>query len=90
MVINKESIPKVITGIKVRDEKFGLLLVSKRTPILALNADSTMIWKCFDGESAIEDIAVKINVGGAESLPETVEIVKCFVESCYDLGLIEL
>ncbi len=89
MDISMELIPKINAGVKVRDEKFGLLLVSKRTPILALNQDSEIIWKCFDGSASIGEIAVKVNEQIEGNPEETVEVVKCFVESCYDLGLIE-
>lgn len=89
MDICMQSIPKIKAGVKVRNETFGLLLVSKRTPILVLNEDSEMIWQYFDGIASIADIAVKVNEQIEGELGETEEVVKCFVESCYDLGLIE-
>lgn len=90
MDIKIESVPKVSKNVKVRNEEFGLLLVSKRTPILALNEDSMMIWNCFDGKSSIGDITGKVNSQIDGDLSQTTEAVKCFVESCCDLGLIEI
>jgi len=37
MIIENSMIPQVSSVVKVRNEDFGLLLVSKKTPILALN-----------------------------------------------------
>ncbi len=90
MDINMESVPKVSTNVKVRSEQFGLLLVSKRTPILALNKDSMEIWNYFDGKTSLGDIADMINSQFESDSVEIAEVVKCFAESCYDLGLIEL
>lgn len=88
--IQRKTVPKVHENIKTRKEQFGLLIVSKRTPILALNEDSQMIWECFDGKSTVEEIACKLQEEMEENWEQTVETVKCFVESCYDLGLIEI
>jgi len=88
--IQKETIPKIHENVKARKEQFGLLLVSKRTPILALNDDSRVIWECFDGVSTVEEIASRLKEETEEDLEQTIETVKCFVESCYDLGLIEI
>lgn len=90
MDIQIKTVPKVNANVKVRDEQFGLLLVSKRTPILALNQDSAMIWKYFNGEISVEEIAAKIQAEMEGDLEDTKETVRCFVESCYDLGLIEV
>lgn len=90
MHIGMETVPKISLNVKVRNEQFGLLLVSKRTPILALNNDSAEIWNCFDGVKTIKEISEEINSKIGGDLDETAETVKCFVESCYDLGLIEI
>lgn len=90
MDIQMKSVPIASTNVKVRKEQFGLLLVSKRTPILALNEDSAMIWNCFDGRSSVGEIARKLQAELGGDLEETEEAVRCFVESCYDLGLIEI
>lgn len=90
MDINMEVVPKISEAVKVRKEQFGLLLVSKRTPILALNNDSAEIWNCFDGKKSVREISSEINSQTEGVLEETEEIIKCFVESCLDLGLIEI
>lgn len=90
MNIQMTTVPKISANVKVRTEQFGLLLVSKRTPILALNEDSAVIWECIDGKSSVEEIAVKLQLEIKGDLIQIKETVKCFVESCFDLGLIEI
>lgn len=90
MIIENSMIPQVSSMVKVRNEDFGLLLVSKKTPILALNDDSKMIWDCIDGTSNVEKIVSKLNEEIEGSIEDTEKVVKCFLESVYDLRLIEL
>lgn len=90
MVIPGEKIPKVSNQVRVREEEFGLLLVSKKTPILALNKDSQIIWEYINGKYTVNQIIELLNsaINGDEA--ETEKIVKCFIESCYELRLIDL
>lgn len=90
MDIQMTTVPKISTNVKVRTEQFGLLLVSKRTPILALNEDSAAIWECMNGKRSVEEIAAKLQPETEEDRIQVQETVKCFVESCFDLGLIEI
>ncbi len=90
MDIQMKTVPKISENVKTRTEQFGLLLVSKRTPILALNKDSEMIWECIDGKSSVEEIAARIQPELEEESSETAETVRCFIESCFELGLIEI
>lgn len=90
MNINTELIPQISENVRVREETFGLLLVSKRTPVLALDKDSMEIWNHIDGKKNVEEIAQHISSQMDADFTEIAEIVGCFVESCYDLGLIEL
>lgn len=90
MDITMETVPVISENVKTRNEEFGLLIVSKRTPILALNKDSELIWECFDGRKNIVEIADEINSQLDGDISQIREIVKCFVESCYDLGLIDI
>ena len=90
MNIKLESVPKISENVKAREETFGLLLVSKRTPILALNKDSMEIWNHFDGKKTVKEIAQDVSSQMNADFTETAEIVRCFTESCYELGLIEL
>lgn len=90
MIIEDSMIPQVSSLVKVRNEDFGLLLVSKKTPILALNEDSKVIWECIDGIKTVKQIAELINSYLDGEYEETAEIVKCFIESCHDLRLLEI
>lgn len=90
MTIEGNNIPKVSDLVKVRSEEFGLLLVSKKTPILALNEDSKLIWECIDGIKTVDQIAKYLNTELDIDLLETTKVVKCFIESCYELRLLEL
>ena len=88
--ISDSVIPFIKDGIKVREETFGMLLVSKRTPILALNSDSALIWGMIDGKRNISEIANTINSDRGCEDSDNIEIVKCFVKSCYELGLLDI
>ena len=83
------SVPRISTGVRARDEGFGLLVVSKRTPILSLNNDSALIWKMIDGKSTLAEIISKVNqqIDGDEE--RNSDVVFQFVRSCYELGLLE-
>lgn len=87
--IKDNMIPVIAEGIKVRKENFGLIVVSKRTPILTLNEDSTLIWNYIDGESSIFQIIERLNKKIDGNLEENIKIMKLFFENCYKLGLID-
>ncbi len=87
MIIIGNEIPRVSDLVKVRDEEFGLLLVSKKTPILALNEDSKMIWECIDGKKTISEIAEFIDL--SYEVKDSYKTVECFIESCFELRLVE-
>lgn len=85
MCIGEDFIPVVCQEIRVRKEDFGLIVVSKRTPILTMNHDSENIWNCIDGFSNIKEICLRLNVGSEVNKG----IVMEFISSCYKLGLIK-
>ena len=89
MEIKLTSIPVYSDGIKTRDEAFGMLLISKRTPILTLNDDSTAIWCKLDGSKDVLTIVseLKNEYDCPESKLEAT--VLSFLDSCYKLGLVE-
>lgn len=89
MTIEGNKVPKVSNLVKVRNEEFGLLLVSKKTPILALNEDSKLIWECIDGIRTVDEISEYLNTEFDFDFTETSKIVKCFIEGCYELRLLE-
>lgn len=89
MDVKMTSIPIGAEGIKTRIESFGMLLVSKRTPILTLNNDSTAIWRKLDGKRDVSAIVseLKNEYNCPESELETT--VLSFLDNCHKLGLIE-
>ena len=89
MDIKLTSVPVYADGIKTRDETFGMLLISKRTPILTLNDDSAAIWRKLDGSKDVLAIVseLKKEYDCPESELET--NVLSFLDSCYKLGLVE-
>lgn len=89
LMITDSMIPFVNEGIRVRDEDFGLIVISKRTPILTLNKDSTVIWKCIKGDCTIKQICEKINNDYGFDSESNYKIVVEFLENCHKLGLVD-
>ena len=89
MVVKLTSIPVCADGIKTRNEAFGMLLVSKRTPILTLNDDSTAIWQKIDGLRDVSTIVTELKNEYDCPENELKDTVISFLDSCYKLGLIE-
>lgn len=89
MIVFDSFIPRANDGVKVRNEEFGLLVVSKRTPILSLNKDSALIWNYMDGEMTIAQIAYAVNDSIDGEMSQNTKIVTEFFKNCYELGLIE-
>jgi hypothetical protein len=89
MKILDSFIPQANSGVKVRKEKFGLLVVSKRTPILNLNEDSALIWNNMDGKTSIAEIIFSVNKEIDGDIGQNGKIIMEFFTNCYELGLIE-
>lgn len=89
MDVKLTSIPVCADGIKTRNETFGMLLVSKRTPILTLNDDSTSIWQKIDGVRDVSAIVTELKNEYDCPENELEATVISFMDSCYKLGLIE-
>lgn len=89
MDVKLTSIPVCADGIKSRKEAFGMLLVSKRTPILTLNDDSTAIWQKLDGARDVSTIVTELKNEYDCTENELEDTVISFLDSCYKLGLIE-
>lgn len=89
MDANLTTIPVCADGIKTRAESFGMLLISKRTPILILNDDSTAIWQKLDGAKDV--LAIVSELKNDYDCPESELIVTVlsFLDNCYKLGLVE-
>ncbi len=89
MDIKLTSVPVCVDGIKTRSEAFGMLIVSKRTPILTLNDDSTAIWRKLDGEKDVLTIVSELKNEYDCSEDELVATVVTFLDNCYKLGLVK-
>ena len=90
MEITLSAVPFVAEGIKVRRESFGLLLVSKRTPILAMNEDSAAVWQKIDGTRNVSDIIIAMQDIYDCPEKELADTVLSFLENSRRLGLIEI
>ena len=79
---------RVAEGTRVREEDFGLLLVSKTTPALALNDDMKAVWELIDGKNNCEQIVlgVKAQDPGSHVESKIAEIFDILVK----IGLIQL
>ena len=79
---------RVAEGTRVREEEFGLLLVSKTTPALALNDDMKAVWELIDGKNTCEQIVSAINARypGSHVESKIAEIFDILVK----IGLIQL
>lgn len=79
---------RVAEGTRVREEDFGLLLVSKTTPALALKDDMKAVWELIDGKNNCEQIvsAVKAQYPGSHVESKIAEIFDILVK----IGLIQL
>ena len=84
--MNRLAIYRITEGVRVRDESFGLLVVSKLAPALALNPDMKNVWYMIDGKSSYGDIlsAVENLYPGVSVEPKVSEIF----EKLLQLGLI--
>lgn len=89
MNIKLKNVPVCAESVKTRREDFGMLLVSKRTPILTLNDDSVAIWQKMDGIKDISAIISELRNEYDCSEKELEETVLSFFDSCHKLGIIE-
>ena len=90
MKIKTTNIPVYAEDIKTRKEKFGMLLVSKRTPILTLNDDSSAIWQKIDGQRDVFSIISELKKEYDCPQKELEFTVLTFLDNCYKLGLIKI
>lgn len=86
-MISLNMIPKIRAGVRLRDEEFGGLVFTNRTPILSFDNDATKILHLVDGQLSIGDIAKQLSGNG---YPETEKVVTDFIETCIKLDLIEI
>lgn len=81
------GIYRITEGVKVREEEFGLLLVSKATPALALNNDMKAVWELINGENTCEQIilAIKAQYADVNIEAKVIEIFEILIK----VGLIQ-
>jgi len=86
--MNLHEIYHISDGVRDRKEDFGLLVISKTTPALALNEDLKVVWKLIDGENTYEKIlsTVKTQYTGSDVDSKVAEIFDTLIK----LGLIQL
>ena len=85
-MISLNMIPKIRAGVRFRDEEFGCLVFTNRTPIFSFDKDATKILHLVDGQSSIDDIAKQLSRMG---YIETEKVVTDFIETCIKIDLIE-
>lgn len=92
MNIKADMIPAISDGIRVREEYFGGLVVSKRTPVLTMNEDSFAIWENINGKNSVADIIsiLQENYVEQDSGEYLSTIVVDFIKDCIKLGLLEI
>ena len=84
--INRNTVYKIAGGVRSREETFGLLVVSKKTPAVSLNMDSKSVWELFDGKRTVDDI---IQIIREEYEENTVEKnITILLAQLLELGLI--
>jgi hypothetical protein len=50
-----------VEGVKAREERFGLLIVSKSTPALSLNEDGKVVWALINGKNSVNDMIDEVS-----------------------------
>ena len=84
--IKYDAVYKITDGVHARDESLGLLVVSRTTPALSLNADSRFVWNLLDGNRTVEDIIKTVrNEYNGDDVEEN---IKTFLTDLLKLGLI--
>lgn len=87
MNVNKDMILVITNGVRAREEKFGLLVVSKTAPALSLNMDSKYVWEQIDGNRSVLEILhnVENQFEGKDLEKTTLELLDTFL----NIGLVE-
>ena len=86
--MNLNEIYRISDGVRTRKEDFGLLVISKTTPALALNDDMKIVWNLIDGKTTCKDIlsAVRTQYTGSDIDSKFIEIFDTLIK----IGLIQL
>jgi hypothetical protein len=89
MNISENMIPIVNDYVRSRQEEFGLLIFTNRTPILTFNQDSTMIWEQIDGQNTIREICDILQAKSISNKGDIQNVIIEFLKTCEELGLIK-
>ena len=87
MILCDETVLRLSDGVKGREEKFGLLIISRTTPALCLNTDGKFVFNMIDGQRSIAEI---IGATNEEYEGDAREKVYELLQSFVDLQLCEL
>ncbi len=90
MDISENMIPFVKAHVRSRQEEFGLLIFTNRTPILSFNQDSKMIWEQINGHKNICEICDFLLSKSNSNKEDIQSVVIEFLKSCEELDLIAL
>ena len=82
------AVPRVKPHVRFRKEEFGGLIFTNRTPILAINNDSFLIWAAIDGKRTVYEIYTLL-VQNSNDKQIDLDIVNDFLTACEELDLIE-
>ncbi len=86
-MVSVNMIPQIQVGVRFRDEEFGCLVFTNRTPILSFDRDATKILHLVDGQLCIGDIAARLREMG---YMEAEKAVTDFIGICIKLDLIRI
>jgi hypothetical protein len=86
--MKNNSIYRIASDVRAREEDFGLLVISKSMPALALNNDMKLVWNLIDGVRSVSDIFTAI--GKAYPDIEIATVVEDVFDKLAKLSLIEL
>lgn len=82
-----DMIPFIKNHVSSRPEDFGLLIFTDRTPVLALNRDSRLIWDLIDGRNSLDAIVDQLLSDHPREMVR--EAVKEFLLACRELDMID-
>lgn len=86
--LNSDAVPSVRENVFMRDEYFGMLVFTNRTPLLAFDGDAASILRLCDGSRTVREIAQDLTESyQADQLLSTVQ---SFVAVCLQLGLVDI
>ncbi len=86
---NKDNmIPFIMENIRIREEEFGLMVFSNRTPVLTFNQDAAIIWRQIDNNKTVIQISNEIDCIKNGEGNSNLEVIRDFLEACNKLRLV--